>query len=316
MKILFLMKRWKEEAFLEEAGVRELLHELKICGDSWEYRQNSLDPAGDCLEKSEKAQRMIDPNRRMETADWLVITDCMDAAQQLKEQRICCIGYQKADAMEFFWGVSDVITSFENLDRTYLEAVHHHYHGIPVQIARSERLVIRESIREDFEELYRISKEAGNERYMEIPSSNRALEKEKFEAYISQIYKWLGFGLWTVIRRDTNEIIGRCGLTALGEANDRENFEENENFEKNGIEIGYLIGREHRRNGYAKEACEAILHYADQTLDCQEIWARIHKENIASRKLAEGLGFEKREEIEDQIWYKKSGKQQKIIYLP
>lgn len=271
MEVLFCMENLNKMEFLTLSGVQELLKDIENSGNSWEYDRNI------------GKQGLLSETKGVH---FLVITDSREAAQELYNRRICCIGYQDKEDTEFFSGASAVCYSFEDIDMGYLEIIHHHFYGIPVVIAETERLIIRESCKEDFEELHRISREAGNDQYMETMSEDYELEKEKFGAYISTVYNCFEFGLWTVIEKTNKEIIGRCGISVVAD----EISPEGRN------ELGYIIKQSYRKNGYGKEACEAILKYGIQCLHISMLYAKIHKDNTASKKLAEKLGFEFLEE--------------------
>ena len=54
---------------------------------------------------------------------------------------------------------------------------------------------------------------------------------------------------------------------------------------------GYWIGEPFARNGYMKEAIEAVVHYAFRTLDLSRVEAGCLPENAPSRRLLEQSGF-------------------------
>jgi ribosomal-protein-alanine N-acetyltransferase len=54
---------------------------------------------------------------------------------------------------------------------------------------------------------------------------------------------------------------------------------------------GYWIGAAHARNGYMREAIEALVHYAFTVLDLSRIEAGCLPENTASRRLLETCGY-------------------------
>ena len=66
------------------------------------------------------------------------------------------------------------------------------------------------------------------------------------------------------------------------------------------IDLGYLIAETCRRQGYAKEACEAVLAYARERLDMETVSAYIDKENLPSIGLIEKLGFVQERELDYQ----------------
>jgi ribosomal-protein-alanine N-acetyltransferase len=55
--------------------------------------------------------------------------------------------------------------------------------------------------------------------------------------------------------------------------------------------LGYWIGETYARQGYMREAIEAVAHYAFQALDLSRLQAACLAENVASRGLLEKCGF-------------------------
>ena len=55
--------------------------------------------------------------------------------------------------------------------------------------------------------------------------------------------------------------------------------------------LGYWIGETHARQGYMREAIEALVHHAFLTLDLSRIEAACLPENAASRRVLERSGF-------------------------
>ncbi|QIE45587.1 GNAT family N-acetyltransferase [Pseudohalocynthiibacter aestuariivivens] len=55
--------------------------------------------------------------------------------------------------------------------------------------------------------------------------------------------------------------------------------------------VGYWIGEHHARQGYMREAIEAVTHYAFERLDISRLEAACLPENAASRGLLEKCGF-------------------------
>ena len=100
-------------------------------------------------------------NRREQNArERIIVTDRSALAQALTENEICVIGFQHgAEAGSFFQGTELVLSSFEDLDAVFFRNVLKHFHHLPVYIAETERLVLRESIAEDFDAIFRMSRE-------------------------------------------------------------------------------------------------------------------------------------------------------------
>ncbi|MBY6202524.1 GNAT family N-acetyltransferase [Maritalea mobilis] len=55
--------------------------------------------------------------------------------------------------------------------------------------------------------------------------------------------------------------------------------------------LGYWIGEVHARQGYMREAIEAVVHYAFRSLDLSRLEAACLPENAASRGVLEKTGF-------------------------
>ena len=151
--------------------------------------------------------------------------------------------------------------------------------GIPVEIARTDRLLIRETIDSDIPELYRTGTDQAVRKY--IAPMQPPLEEEIVytKAYVRHMYAFYDFGLWTVLEKDAygqERVIGRAGLFPSERLAGQ-------------IEMGYMIAPECQGNGYGKEAAEIVLRYAFNVLDLEEVHLFAEKENKASVKLAETL---------------------------
>lgn len=92
-------------------------------------------------------------------------------------------------------------------------------------------------------------------------------------------YNKYGFGLWAVILKETNELIGQCGLTM-------QPWKDSEV-----LEIGYLFERKYWHNGYATEAATACRRYAFETLGAEEVCSIIRDTNTASQNVAKRNGM-------------------------
>ena len=151
--------------------------------------------------------------------------------------------------------------------------------GIPVEIARTDQLLIRETIDSDISELYRIGTDQAVRKY--IAPMQPTLEEEIVytKAYVRHMYAFYDFGLWTVLKKDAygqERVIGRAGLFPSERLAGQ-------------IEMGYMIAPECQGNGYGKETAETVLRYAFNVLDLEKVHLFAEKENKASVKLAETL---------------------------
>ncbi len=72
-------------------------------------------------------------------------------------------------------------------------------------------------------------------------------------------------------------------------------------YSKHGVELGYTIEPEYRRNGYAHESILALISWACTEKRDVEVFITVSPENEPSLKLAESLGFVKVGEHLDEI---------------
>ncbi len=92
-------------------------------------------------------------------------------------------------------------------------------------------------------------------------------------------YQREGYGLWAMLLRETNEVIGDCGCF-LRDVDGRDD-----------IEIGYHVRRDLWGNGYATEAAAACMQYAFTKLGVDRVISLIRPENVHSRRVAEKNGM-------------------------
>lgn len=79
------------------------------------------------------------------------------------------------------------------------------------------------------------------------------------------------------------------------------------------LEIGYVLGREHWRQGYAFEALQAVCEHAFRQLGMRRIEAEVNPANTASNALLQRLGFV-REGLLRQRWVGRGGAYDTHIY--
>ncbi len=88
----------------------------------------------------------------------------------------------------------------------------------------------------------------------------------------------LGYSNYTVIRKTDRAKIGTCGL------HDREGL--------NGIDLGFAFLPEYEGKGYGFESAQRMVRAAKEQFNLNYLSAITVRENLASQKLLEKLGFE------------------------
>ena len=139
-------------------------------------------------------------------------------------------------------------------------------------ILETKRLYLREMKQSDFESLCKIMQDEQT-MYAYEGAFNDTEVQEWLDRQILRYQKW-GFGLWAVILKETDEMIGQCGLT-MQPWKDREV-----------LEIGYLFQRLFWHKGYAVEAANACKTYAFEILNENEVFSIIRDTNTASQNVA------------------------------
>ena len=110
-------------------------------------------------------------------------------------------------------------------------------------ILETERLYLREMNQSDFESLCKILQDEDT-MYAYEGAFNVDEVQEWLDRQILRYQEW-NFGLWAVILKETNQMIGQCGLTMQPWK------------DENVLEIGYLFERTYWHKGYAIEAAKA-----------------------------------------------------------
>lgn len=215
----------------------------------------------------------------------VLISDENEALQAAKAAGRAIVGLWREDAQGDEWCAADtLIADVEDADEEFLERIARRHLGLPWKICETERLTIREIAERDYEEIVK----------------NRVDESldtvEKVAGYTKRHYEVFEFGFWAVEEKKSGNLAGVVGFRIPQDdvEGDVECYllsMDDENILDDTLELGYHIFPEYRRKGYAKEACQAAVEYAEEEFGTVQFIARIGKENIVSKKVAESLGF-------------------------
>ncbi len=146
----------------------------------------------------------------------------------------------------------------------------------------TKRLILRPMSQDDFDSLFKIFTD---------PKVMASFGGELFTP--EQMQRWLqrnlnhqnefGYGLFSVLLRETGELIGDCGL---------------EEMESEGAaELGYDFRSDFWKQGYATEAAAAVRDYAFEVLQLPKLISLIRVGNAASKRVAEKVGMHFAEEF-------------------
>lgn len=103
---------------------------------------------------------------------------------------------------------------------------------------------------------------------------------------LERYYQRWGFGPYAVVEKQSQELIGYCGLFYFPDVGGKPE-----------VEIGYRLRRSAWGKGFATEAACAVRDFAFNSLGMQRLIALIDPDNIASIRVAEKLGMQYEKDI-------------------
>lgn len=185
---------------------------------------------------------------------------------------------------ESFPGALYAVERLEEMDDMSFDLAYRRLAGLPWEILTTNRCVVRETTVEDVDSFYRIYADSSVTEYMEDLFADRDEEIAYTKEYMEKVYAFYGYGMWTVLEKESGAVIGRAGISW------REGYDL--------PELGFVFGVSWQGQGYAFEVCNAILDYAREELLMEEVQALVRPGNERSFKLCERLGFARKGETE------------------
>ncbi|MBA2620557.1 MAG: GNAT family N-acetyltransferase [Acidobacteria bacterium] len=147
-----------------------------------------------------------------------------------------------------------------------------------MKILETERTILREVTTDDCEFILNLLNQPSFIKF--IGDRNlRTVEQARdyIESRFTHNYKQFGFGMYAADLKETNETIGICGFVK------RDSLPE--------ADIGFALLPQFERKGYAFESAAATLLYGIEKLNFKRVLAITSKDNFASGRLLEKLGF-------------------------
>ncbi len=165
----------------------------------------------------------------------------------------------------------------------------------------AERIMLRRIGRSDFEYFARIHSDPDVARYIGAGNPRPLAETERWFDDIWESYERANLGQLAVVRKSDGMLIGRCGLSdAAIERKPAPGTVRKGWFFSTQVpvgtdvellpELGYTFGKENWGHGYASEAAACVYRYARSSLGFPRIMSVIHRDNQASRAVAQKFG--------------------------
>jgi len=149
----------------------------------------------------------------------------------------------------------------------------------------TERLILKPTTEEDSEFILSLFNSPKWLKYIgdrNIHSIEDA--KSYIRNHITSQFRKTGFSVYTIILKSDPVKMGICGLY------DREGIE--------GIDFGFAFLPQYEKKGYASEASKKLMLLAFTDFGIRELKAITTKDNLASQKLLENLGFQLKDTIQ------------------
>ncbi len=142
-----------------------------------------------------------------------------------------------------------------------------------VPVIETERLILRAPMIEDYQ-VFASTVLGPNGKFFGEPKDG----EEAWEIFIQIVGVWFlrGHGAWTITDRETGEVLGFVLIGA--EPGDQEH------------ELGYILTEAAQGKGFGAEATSAIRDLALGDFALPSLVSYVHKDNRASRALAERIG--------------------------
>ncbi len=209
-----------------------------------------------------------------------IITDDIGGAELARKYKT---GYSAFAVSETgyvgFWDAQCIIQGFDEIDADFLIKMYERARNIPWKIFETERTVVRELVLDDIDDMYKLYSEPGLSDFLPALCKDREEEVEFEKYYIRTMYGFYGYGIWTVLDKETGKFIGRAGITH------RDGYDD--------LEVGYMLSNAYQHKGIAMEVMKAVIDYAKDKYGCEKLNAFIDDRNTSSIEFAKRIGFKK-----------------------
>ncbi len=270
------------------------LRELCLLGD-WELPEGyeaGLLAEGVVLQRENIGENKKSSSASEDREECLFLTRDAALCRKLQEEGLAAVlAAEEAELEAVPWDVVQVVTEPFSLTVRELFWLFQRQKGLPLAIAETERLLVRETVPEDLEALRNLYREEEKNSYI-FPLFGGRIGEEGLADYRRAQYEFYGFGMWSLCLRETGEVIGRLGFECGAEPGV--------------LELGYLLAARFRKQGYAREAAVWLLLLAKEQSWGSRVRIRTGKRMAASRRLAAALGFSLCEEAGETCTYERS----------
>ena len=154
----------------------------------------------------------------------------------------------------------------------------------------TERLLLREFVIGDAEELFKIRSDERVMKYFDRDPHKSVAESELMIEKMIETYNNKAGINWIIINKDSLSVIGYIGYWRLI----RENLR---------AEVGYAMKPEYWGNGYMQEALNKVIKFGFKEFCLHSIEGNVNPHNLNSIKLLEKFGFKREAYFKEDYFY-------------
>lgn len=141
-----------------------------------------------------------------------------------------------------------------------------------------ERIFLKIPEMKDAKAIYKYARDKEIARYTTIPHPYKLKHAKEFIKKARQKLKKKEGYEFSIVLKETNEIIGGIGLNHVNKFNQN-------------AEVGYWLAKRYWGQGLMSEAMNLILNFGFKKLKLHKIYARVYKPNKRSSRLLKKFGF-------------------------
>lgn len=155
-------------------------------------------------------------------------------------------------------------------------------------IFETDRLLLREQVLEDLDELWEFHCNPENVRFYQNAPATFDEVRQELEWDLDWYQKNSDLAKWAIIDKETAKLIGLCSLLPWTV----DGVEE--------VEMSYILAEEYRGQGLGTELSQAVIRYGLGKLQIPRIISLIEPENLVSRRVVEKVGMRFEKEGQDE----------------
>jgi len=163
----------------------------------------------------------------------------------------------------------------------------------------TKRLIIRDNIEEDLNELHSLMSDSEVNRYdSDFYSDSLDNTRTKLKVSIEKTGKKDRKKFWfAIVEKDSNEYVGQIGITIVSDQIE------------NGVgQMAYFIHKKYWGKGYTTEAAKRVIDFAFEDIGLHKIITGCFTENIASEKIMKKCKMVREAELIKHVWHENKWK--------